>query len=507
MSQDSGGDRSTNVTDGNLVWPLIVLSVPLMVSYVLQVGYNLTDTYWIGRLGQEAVSALSYAWAIENLVISSVIGFTFAGTVLVAQNKGAGAIDRVANISGQTITLVITLAMFLSVVGYVCVPILLQTIGADPGSLEYTYALQYLRIQFIGLPFIFMLFLFQGLLQGWGDTRTPLYLMAASVVINVLIDPFFILGFEGNTLFTWLNLEPLESRIYAATGFDGFGVQGAAVATLLARGAAAIIGLGLLLSGRVGIQLSLSDFTLERRVVQKIFSIGAPTSIEVTATSASVTVLTAVVALSGAEAVAAYGIGSRITSVITLLAFGLAGGVETVVGQNLGAGQVDRAKRGVYTASGLIMSAYLVFSLGVYSFAEPIVDVFITGSGAPVVIGIGTEYLQIICLSYVFLGLFEIVQAGIRGSGSTRAAMYLSIVGYILFRAVFAYTLAEPFGLGATGVWYGEMIANVCMAVVVCLYFLRGTWIDGVVDQPDDSSGDESVETETSVTNGGVDYR
>lgn len=507
MSQDLDGDRSTNVTDGKLVWPLIVLSVPLVISYVLQVGYNLADTYWIGRLGQEAVSALSYAWAIENLVISFVIGFTFAGTVLVAQNKGAGAIDRVARISGQTIAFVVTVAIFLAVVGYVFVPVLLQTIGADSGSLEYTYALQYLRIQFISLPFIFILFMFQGLLQGWGDTRTPLYLMAVSVAINVLIDPFFILGFENNTLFAWFNLESLEASLYAATGFDGFGVQGAAVATLLARGVAAMIGMSLLLSGRVGIKLSLSDFVLERRIVRKIFSIGVPTSIEVTATSASVTVLTAVVALSGAEAVAAYGIGSRITSVVTLLAFGVAGGVETVVGQNLGAGQVDRAKRGVYAASGLIIGAYLVFTLGVYTFAEPIVNVFITGSGAAAVIRIGTEYLQIICLSYMFLGLFEIVQAGVRGSGSTRAAMYLSIVGYILFRAVFAYTLAEPFGLGATGVWYGETIANICMAVVVCLYFLRGTWTDVVVDRTDDGTEVESVDATTPVANGGVDER
>ncbi|GAB3028014.1 MATE family efflux transporter [Natronobiforma cellulositropha] len=513
----SGGpkrDRAVDVVDGGLVWPLIVLSIPIVLTNLLHVGYNLADTFWVGQLGPEGVSALSYAWAIVFLVISFAIGFTVAGTVLVAQNKGAGNIDRVSSVAGQTVTFVFVVSAMFAVVGFLLAPQLLQLIGARPGTLEYTYALQYVRAEFIGMPLIFAFFIFQSLLQGWGDTRTPLYLMTASVALNVAIDPFFILGFQDNLVFTWLGLESLEASLYEATGFDGLGVMGAAIATVLSRALVAAVGLWLLLSGRVGIQLTAADFVPEREMVTKILSIGAPASVEVSTSAASVTVLTALVALAGADAaVGAYGIGSRITSVVVLPALGLARGVETVVGQNLGAGQVERAKRGVYAGVVIIVSALLLFSVGVYTFAETIVSPFVTGEGAATVIGIGTEYLQIISLSFVFLGVFYIVQGGFRGSGSTRVAMVFAIVGFIVFRAVFAYVLAEPLGYGTTGVWYGEAIANVCMAVLAGLYFLRGTWVEGVVvdrrgqGPASDASAQPGDETSGPVANGGVDDR
>ena len=478
-----GTDRSVDLIDGDLIWPLIALSVPIVLTNVLLVGYNLADTFWVGRLGQEGVSALSYAWAIIFLVISFAIGFNIAGTVLVAQNKGAGNLDRVSGVAGQTISFVLLLSILFGAVGYVLSPTLLQLIGAEPGTLEYSYALEYVRLEFLGMPFIFAFFIFQSLLQGWGDTRTPLYLMAGSVALNVVIDPFFILGFQDNVVFAWFGFEDLETRLYEATGFDGLAVMGAAVATILSRTLAAAIGLWLLLSGRVGIQLTWSDLLLERRTVKKIVTIGAPASVEVSTKASSVTILTALVALAGAEAVAAYGIGSRITSMVVLPALGLARGVETVVGQNLGARQVERAKRGVYAGIVLITGALLLFTVVVFAFAYPIVDIFVAGPGAETVVDIGGEYLQIVSLSYVFLGVFYVIQGGFRGSGSTRVAMAFAIIGFIIFRATFAYTLAVPLGLSATGIWYGEAIANVCMVVLAGLYFLRGTWTEGVIER------------------------
>ncbi|WP_207588081.1 MATE family efflux transporter [Halomontanus rarus] len=509
MSRNAGTDRSVNVIDGSLIWPLVALSVPIVLTNLLHVGYNLADTFWVGRLGQAGVSALSYAWAIVFLVISFAIGFTVAGTVLVAQNKGAGNVGRVGGVAGQTITFVVLLSAVFGVGGFVLTPSLLQLIGAEPGTLEYTYALQYVRTEFLGMPLIFAFFIFQSLLQGWGDTRTPLYLMALSVGINVVIDPFFILGFQDNVVFAWVGLEGLEASLYEATGFGGLDVMGAAIATIISRTLAAAVGFWLLLSGRVGIQLQPSDFLLERETVRKIVTIGAPASVEISTKAASVTVLTALVALAGAEAVAAYGIGTRVTSMVVLPALGLARGVETVVGQNLGAGQVDRARRGVYAAAGIIAAALLLFSAGVFLLADPVIGLFITGGGAGAVTDIGAEYLRVVSLSYVFLGVFYVVQGGFRGSGKTRVAMIFAIVGFIVFRAVFAYTLAEPLGYGATGIWYGEAVANVCMVVLAGLYFLRGTWTEGiVVDRADDASTpvDES-EDATAAVNGGGDDR
>ena len=481
MSRTSTSDRAVNVTDGALLKPLVVLSVPIILTNVLQVGYNLADTFWVGRLGQPAVAALSFSWAIVFLIISLSLGFSVAGTVLVAQNKGAGRIDRVSRVAGQTISVVVGVSLVFSVVGYALAPTLLELVGAVPGSLEHRLAVEYTRTMFVGIPLIFGFFVFQSLLQGWGDTRTPLYLMAFGVGMNVVIDPFFILGFRDNVLFAWVGLENLEAILYDLTGFAGFGVQGAAFATILSRGVGAVVGIWLLLSGAVGIELSLADFRPRADTVWNLFRIGAPASVEISTSALSVTILTALVAIAGSDAVAAYGIGSRITSMVVLPALGLARGVETVVGQNLGAEQPDRARRGVVAASGIIVGSLSVFSAGIYLFADPIVGAFISGLGAATVTEIGGEYLRIVGSVYVFLGLFYVVQGGFRGSGDTRTAMVFAFVGFIVFRAAFAYALAVGGGLGATGIWYGEALANVLMAVMVAAYFLRGTWTDRVI--------------------------
>jgi putative MATE family efflux protein len=476
-------DRSVNVIDGPLLKPLVILSLPIVLTNLLQVGYNLADTFWVGRLGQPAVSALSFSWAIVFLVISFSLGFSIAGTVLVAQYKGAGKIDRVGHVAGQTITLVVAVSILFSIAGYLLAPFLLQLVGAVPGTTEFALAVPYTRTMFVGIPFVFSFFVFQSLLQGWGDSRTPLYLMAFGVGLNVVVDPFFILGFQDNVIFEWLGLQGLESTLFAATGFTGFGVQGAAIATISSRGIGAIIGIWLLLSGSVGIELGAADFVPNTETLRRIFTIGAPASLEVSMKALSVTILTALVAIAGAESVAAYGIGSRITSMVVLPAVGLARGVETVVGQNLGAGQVDRATQGVRAAIGIVVACFLGFSVGVYLFAPTIIGVFVSGLGADVVVPIGAEYLRTVGVTYAFLGTFYVIQGGFRGSGRTRLALVFAFVGFIVIRSVLAYLFAVPLGLDATGIWYGEAASNVLMAALAVAYFRRGTWTNRLVDE------------------------
>ncbi len=478
-----GPGRAVNVTDGDLLKPMLVLSLPIIATNLMQVGYNLADTFWVGRLGQAAVSALSFSWAIVFLLISAAAGFTVAGTVLVAQNKGAGRTDRVDHVAGQTIGFVVALSAVLSVIGYLLTPDLLRLIGAVPGTAEFALSVTYTRTMFVGIPFVFGFFIFQGLLQGWGDTRTPMYLMAFGVVLNVLVDPFLILGFRDNVLFGALGLSGLEASLYDLTGFTGFGVQGAAIATIASRGLGALIAMALLLSGRVGISPDLRDFLPRRATVRKIVRIGFPASIEQSTRALGVTVLTALVALASQEAVAAYGIGNRLTSLVFLPALGLARGTETVVGQNLGAGQVDRARRTVFAAVGLIMAVLAVVSVAAVLFAEPVVATFITGEESAQVVRIGGDYLRIVGVTFLFMGAFRVVQGGFRGSGSTRTAMFLSLTALFVFRVPPAYILVEAFGMGATGVWYAIAFSNVAILLVAVAWFLRGTWTENVVDE------------------------
>jgi putative MATE family efflux protein len=493
MSDGPNSKRSVNLTDGPLLKPLLVLSIPIVLTNLLQVAYNLADTFWVGRLGQAAVSAISFSWAIVFLVITLAAGFTVAGTVLVAQHKGAGNLDRISAVAGQTIAFVIGLSVVFSILGYVLAPWLLRLIGADPGTLVFGLSVTYTRTMFLGIPFVFGFFIFQSLLQGWGDTRTPLYLMLLGVVLNVVIDPFLILGFQDNLLFEVTGLSALQADLYASTGFAGFGVQGAAIATIVSRGVGTVIAMGLLLSGRVGIHLAPRDFVLTRETVRTIFRIGAPASIEMSTQSLGVTVVTALVALAGAESVAAYGIGTRVTSLVVLPALGLARGTETVVGQNLGARQPDRATRAVVASAAIVAAVLVGVSAAVYFNAAAIVGIFITGADAASVVAIGAEYLRIVGATYVFLGVFFVIQGAYRGSGSTRLAMIFGILGLVLLRIPPAYGLLVWFDMGASGIWYGIAAANVLIVVLSGAYVLRGTWTEGVVGK--NRPGTETVPT------------
>ena len=477
-------DRSVNVTDGDLFKPLMVLSAPIVGSQVLNVGYNMADTFWVGRLGGDAIAALSYSWAVVFLMISVGGGLTVAGTVLIAQNKGAGKTARASHIAGQTLAFVTVVALAFATVGYLLTPWLMRMVGADPTGDAYAFAVGYTRIMFVGIAFMFWFFIFDALSRGWGDTRTPLYLMAISVALNVVIDPVLILGFDGNPLFAWLGMTDFESSLYAATGFTGWGVDGAAIATVGSRGLAALAGFWLLFSGRVGITPSLSALRPQMAPVRKIVRIGAPASIDQSTRALGITVLTAIVAIAGDDAVAAFGIGNRLNSLVFLPAIGLAQGTATVVGQNLGANQAERAERAVYYAAGLIAVALAGVAALAFTFAEPIVAVFIPGE--PNVIAIGAEYLYIVAPSFLFLGVYRVTASAFRGSGNTRTAMVFTILSLWVFRVPPAYVLLTQFDMGAAGVFWATALSNVATAVVAFAWFTRGTWKERVVD---DESG------------------
>ena len=458
----SSRDRSVNVTDGELVRPLLVLSLPIVLTNLLQVGYNLADTFWVGRLGSDAVAELSYSWAIVFMMISISSGLTVAGTVLVAQNKGANNREQSHHVAGQTIAFVALVMLTFSIIGIIMTPTMLAWIGAEPGTQAFIYAVEYTQIVFVGLTLTGLFFVFTALMRGWGDTRTPLYLMAGSVALNVALDPFLILGIGP---------------------FPRLEVQGAAIATLFSRGIAASIGMWLLFSGRTGLQPGLSDLRLRLDTVRKILEIGLPTTGEQAFRSLGVTALTAIVALAGTDAVAAYGIVSRLSSLVFLPSLGLAQGTEAVVGQNLGARQVDRAKRAVYTSGGLVAGVLVVIGATGMIFSEQIISVFITGEGADVVIEIGTAFLMICGPAFAFLGVFQVTLGGFRGSGSTRTAMILSIQELWIYRIPLAYVMLAVFDMGVIGVWYAMAFSYVASAIITVAWFTRGTWTESAIEE------------------------
>ncbi len=480
--------RDVNLTEGELFKPLLVLSAPIIVSQLMQVVYNLADTFWVGQIGPGAVSAVSYAFPLVFLLISLGTGFSIAGTALVSQNKGAGNHDRVDHVAGQTITFTLLASLVFAVIGYFAAPTLVSLIGTTPGTQVYRWTVEFTQTTFLGVFFMFGFFMFQALLRGWGDTKTPMYLMAFGVTLNIILDPFFVYGFTDNLLLQTLGLGGLQTTLFNMTGFTGFGVQGAAIATVLSRGIGAVIGFVILFSGRVGIHLSREDVIPEPETIKKIVRIGGPASIDMSMRALGITFLTAIVSMAGDPAVAAFGIGNRLNSLVFLPSIGLAQGTTTVVGQNLGADKPERSERAVYYASATLAIVLVGVSIVAWHFAEPLVGIFVGSSenyNRATVIHIGARYLRIIGPTFLFLGVFRVVTSAFRGAGDTTTAMVFTILSLWVFRIPVAYYLLQFRDMGAIGVWYAIAFSNVVTTILAFLWFRRGTWKSNEIEGPD----------------------
>lgn len=494
----TAGEQSKRFTEGSLLWPLLTLAAPLMATQLLQVSYNLIDTFWVGRLGPDAISALSFSWPVVFLIISIGGGITNAGTILVSQNTGAGNDARARHVASQTLAVVGVLSIVFSALGVMVAPQLLQLIGTTPGMRIHVFAVKYTRIIFLGLPFTFGFFIFQAILRGWGDTKTPMYVMASTVILNILLDPLFIFGFENNPLFSWVGLDGVQQSLFVSTGFAGFGVEGAAIATVLSRGLGAGVGLWLLFSGHIGFSLSLIDLKLKVTTVRNVVKIGAPLSIEQVTNSMSVIVMTALIALTGTDAVAAYGIGNRYQSLVWLPTVAMGMAVETVVGQNLGNAKPDRARRTVYFAVGLSGAIFLSISVLTVWFARPIVSLFITGEGSAAVIRHGVDFLWIVAPTWVLMATFHLMNGGFCGAGLTRLSMVLTISTQWGLRIAIAAVLVLVTGLNATGAWYGIALSNIVAVTVGTAVFLWRPWTENIIE--DDDNHVANIEEEHTTT-------
>ncbi|PSP42011.1 MATE family efflux transporter [Halobacteriales archaeon QH_2_66_30] len=471
---DSGDDEPReSITEGSLVWPLFHLAWPIVVIQLLQVTYNIADTLYLGRLSADAVGALSLAFPLVFLLIAVAGGFTTAGAILVAQYTGAEGDESAGLVVGQTVTFVGFLSVVLGIAGYFYTRPALSILPSDPDTSAdvIPLAADYMEIIFLGMPFLFGFFVFSALMRGYGDTRTPMYVMVVSVFANVLLDPFFIFGFDGNPLFTWAGLFDLEASLLSATGFAGFGIEGAAFATIIARGGGTAIGLYLLFASGVGPAVQFSHLRPDLSFIEDIIRLGTPSMVEQSTSALAMVTLTAM--------------------------------VVTFAGQNLGADRADRAERSVWLAASTGAGVMLLVAVVAVLFPEPIVSVFLGDvPNAPATIENGVDYLRVRSTEFAFIGITQVMLGAFRGAGNTKIAMSISIVTLWVGRVGTVGILVFVLGWGATGVWIGMAVGNVVGAAVSVPWFLRGTWREKFIEEENVEHGEVEPDAEdpSSVT-------
>ncbi|WP_135662275.1 MATE family efflux transporter [Halorhabdus rudnickae] len=487
------GQEELNLTEGGIVKPLLFLSLPIVVTNLLQTAYNLADTFWLGQYSTDALAAISFAFPMVFLLISLGMGLSVAGSVLVAQHTGAGETKKAEYAASQTVTFAVLTSAIFGAIGYPFVRQFLALLGASPNVLSGATA--YMQVIAVGLPFMFGFTVFISLMRGAGDTITPMLVMFGTVVLNVILDPFLING--------WAVVDgaPLVGTI----AFPELGIQGAAIATVFSRGLAMVVGLAIMVSGTRGIQINLADMKPDLQYLRKILRIGIPASVEGTGRALSINALLFVVGLFSTSVVAAFGIGTRVFSVIFLPAIAVARGVETMTGQNVGAGKYDRAQEANYVAAKGLFAVLGVAGVAIFFVPTPIVSVFTNDSA---VLDVGAEFLRYVALSFGFIGIQRAFTGGFRGAGKTLIAAAISIAALAVIRLPVAYVASQGvlptdlWFLGQTdvrGIWIAFFASNVAGAVIAWLWFRRGTWRDSDIRGTSDSSGIETDELDPAI--------
>lgn len=443
--------KVNNLTEGSIWKSLIALSVPIIFANILQTAYQLTDTFWVGRLGTVAVAAVSISFPVIFLIISLGGGLAMAGTILVAQYKGKNDTKATNHIASQTLLMTVIISIILAAIGYLLSPHLVNLMGVEQGV--FSSAVSYMKISFIGMIFMFTYMVFQSLARGVGDVKTPMYIVLGTVLLNLILDPLFIFGY----------------------GFvPAFGVTGAAIATIGTQGLAATIGMILLLKGKHQLQLHIRDLKPDFPLIKKMFWLGFPASVEQSTRALGMTVMTFLVATFGTLTIAAYGIGIRILSFIIIPALGLSMATSTLVGQNIGAGKTQRAEKIVKLSS---MAGFIVLTIVgiiIFLFARQISGWFIPGEMET--IRASALFIKIMSLTFGFIGIQQVLNGAFRGSGNTMVSMILAIVSLWVLRFPLAYILSQHTALAEIGLWIAFSAANIIATIITIVWFAKGTW-------------------------------
>lgn len=455
------------ITKGPILNSLLKLSLPIMIGQLIQTFYNLVDTLWVGRLGSGAVAAVSISFPIVFLMISLAAGLTIAGTALIAQNKGAGNDEEVNKILAQLISFIGILSVILAFIGFVFSEQFITWMGAEAQIVGD--ATGYLRIIFVGIPAMFIFFIFSAALRGIGDTVTPMVMTLFSVILNVILDPLLIFGIGP---------------------FPEMGVQGAALATIIARAIAAVYALMILISGKKNLHFKFKYLKFDFKIIKKVIKIGIPSSVQQSMLSVAQIAMTTIVAAFGTATLAAYGIGNRVISIASMLIMGISAATTTMIGQNIGAGEKKRSEDIAKVSLSLTFAVLSVLGILVFIIPNQLVGVFNKESD---VLLYGSSYLRITALFYGIMGVRMVVNGIFRGAGKTITTMILSIIAFIVLRIPLAYILSNFLGLNQTGIWWGIAVSDAIGAVVSLSWLKLSNWSENVLVDKEDDNGDIDI--------------
>ena len=451
IKQAIRGDEM-DYTKGSIRKAVMMLAVPMILEMSMESVFALVDLYFVGHLPQsdKAQQVVGLTESVITIIYSLAIGISMAATALVARRIGEKNPEAAARAGAQTTTLSILITVILSIAGFVFAKDILRVMGASEETIEY--GVNYTRILTGGSMVIMLLFLINGIFRGAGDASMAMKSLVIANIANIILCPLLIRGWG-----------PVPA----------FGLTGAAMATTIGRGIGVIYQLYHLFNGKSVIKMAWSYLKPDWKQIKQIINIAAPGTFQFLVASGSWIVLTAIVAQSGETASAGYITAIRIVMFFILPAWGLSNAAATLVGQNLGAQQPQRAEESV-----LKTAKYNAIFMGIVT-----VLFFIT---APYIIGffaekedtkkIAIEAMLIISSGYIFYGIGMVMANAFNGAGDTKTPTVINAIGFWLFQIPLAFFLSKTLKMGATGAFIAIPVAETAIAIAAFIMFKKGKW-------------------------------
>lgn len=395
-------------------------ALPILLGNWFQLAYNAVDSIIAGRfIGKEALAAEGIAAPVMNLVILGVSGLCIGASVLMSEYFGAGDWEKLRQSMGTMLLFGAVMSILMAAICVVFTPYLLRVMDVPPEIFEMTVI--YLRITFVGLPFTFFYNALSAGLKSVGDSKTPLKFLAFSAVLNAVLDLIFL-------------------------GVFRFGIVCSAVTTVVAEGCSAVLAAGYLVMRTKGLCPMRQQWRIEKKMLQKILSYGAPTALQQAAQPIGKVLIQGQVNGLGVTTIAAFQTVTKADDFACIPEQGIAAAISTFVAQNRGAEKQDRIGKGFYAGLRLEVCYWLLIGTVTFFFREPIVSLFVAGAEADEVVRLGSQYLLYMSLFYLWPAFTNGFQGFFRGMGK----MYTTICGTVIqitVRTVCTYLLAPAMGI------------------------------------------------------------
>lgn len=436
---------NTDLTEGK-VWKVIVrFALPLLVGNLLQQFYNITDSIIVGQfLGKEALAAVSASFFIYYFIISLVIGVGSGTTVVISQLFGAKQYQKVQLAFSSFFIFMLVGGIILSIAGIIFAEPVFRLTNTPEEVIPQAVA--YFRI-YIGGTFLFVTFnSIISILRGVGESVRPMLFILITTVLNIAFDLLFILVFK-------------------------WGIEGAARATVVSQGIGMCIALAYVNNTHPLLSIKKQDMLFDWKLFKESLKIGLPTSVQQCAIALGLIALLGIVNSFGTNTLTAYGAAGKIDTIITQAILTLSGALAAFCGQNIGAGRLDRVKKGVQFTMYTNVALGLLTFAAVYLFGNEMMRIFTKDID---VVAIGKEYLLIIGGFFIVHGALNVYNGALRGAGDTLFPMITSLVCLWLIRIPLAYYLSSWFG--RNGIWWAIGISITIGLIVTFVYYKMGFW-------------------------------